>query len=251
MKIQIVSDLHIDYDYKFENPFESITPSAEILLIVGDTCSVYNYELLTKYLKTISPFFKKILFVPGNHEYYTVRNKTKLTWKALRKCLYHLTVEIKNLVIFDKEYIEIDNYIIAGCTLWSEYDMDKFPRYFRIHKLTPETYIKFHRRDVKFIKEMISISKNQGKKLILATHYPPTKRYNDFINFDTEYKSLYGTDMDNLIREENVHTWIFGHNHGIMNKNLDTKVRGTRLLTNQRGKGNLDMPNYSPNCIIF
>jgi predicted phosphohydrolase len=251
MKIQIVSDLHIDHDSVIESPFESITPSAEILLIVGDTCSIYNYELLSNYLKIISPFYKKILFIPGNHEYYTVRNKVKFTWKCLRKCLYFLQTEIKNLVIFDKEYIEIDNYIVAGCTLWSEYDRETLPKYFRIHKLTSETYIKFHRRDVKFIRNMMTFAKEQKKKLILATHYPPTKRYNNFETFDTEYKSLYGTELDNLINWRNVHTWIFGHNHGIMDGNIDTTIRGTRILTNQKGKGKLSMTNYSSKRIIF
>ena len=144
-RIQIVSDLHIDHTNTMESPFESITPSAEILLIAGDTCSLYNFDYLFNYLSTIAPLYKKILFIPGNHEYYTVRGKEKMRIRDLKKCLYFLQERIKNLTIFDRQYIEFGDYILAGCTLWSEFQKEELPKYFRIHSVTAQAYNKFHK----------------------------------------------------------------------------------------------------------
>ena len=248
VNIQIVSDLHIDHHGKFEHPLKSIKPCAEYLLIVGDTCSLYNAEIFLNYMLTLSPLFKKIFIVPGNHEYYTVNGKEKHRISVLKKCLYFIAEKINNLVILDKSVTVIGDYILAGCTLWSNYDdQEELPRHFRIHKLTAEVYNKFHKRDVDFIKETMTRCKNNGKKLILATHYPPSKRFNDNPKYVPEYPSLYGSDLDNMIRDDNVHTWIFGHNHGLVERNVDVLINGTRVITNQKGRGANSTIDYCEN----
>ena len=112
--------------------------------------------------------------------------------------------------------------------------------------MSAELYNKFNERDIGFIKKTMLECRDNGKKLILATHYPPTKKFNnDNPNYKPEYPSLYGNDLDSFIIEKNVHTWIFGHNHGILQKNLDININGTRVVTNQKGRGYNSMKDYS------
>ena len=59
--------------------------------------------------------------------------------------------------------------------------------------------------------------------------------------------SLYGSDLDYLINDDNVHTWIFGHNHGIIKENIDIKIKGTNIITNQKGRGKSAMIDYLKN----
>ena len=247
MSVQILSDLHIDHKNMFESPFENIEPSADILLIVGDTCSIYNFDCLFNYVSTISPFFREVLFISGNHEYYTVRGIEGVDIEYLKDKLYFMEEKINNLTILDKKYIEIGDYVIAGCTLWSYFSDGEFPKYMRVHGFNKQVYNNLHQEDVKFIKNTIHYCKNNNKKLILATHYPPTKKFNENPCYKNNYMSLYGSDLDYLINGRNVHTWIFGHNHGIIQKNINTLIRGTHVVTNQKGRGKSAMLDYSKN----
>ena len=72
---QIVSDLHIEYKSNdVPDPLTLITPSADILILAGDIGSFYQYDQLKTFLINLCPYFKVVVYVPGNHEYY---NKTK------------------------------------------------------------------------------------------------------------------------------------------------------------------------------
>ena len=176
MSVQIVSDLHIDYKNMFESPFENIEPSADILIIVGDTCSIYNFDCLFNYISAISPFFKKVLFISGNHEYYMIREKNGSNIEYLKQCLYFMEEKINNLTILDKKYIEIDDYVIAGCTLWSHFSDEIFPKYVRIYGFNRKIYNNFHQQDVKFIKETIQFCKDNNKKTYISNSLSTYKK---------------------------------------------------------------------------
>src|SRR6056300_571740 len=71
VRIQIASDLHIEYDNDgIVDPLNYITPSADVLVLAGDIGSFYKYEQLHNFLSRISEYFKYVIYVPGNHEYY-------------------------------------------------------------------------------------------------------------------------------------------------------------------------------------
>src|SRR5581483_308437 len=68
MNIQYCSDLHLE----LRDPFPSIVPSAPILFLAGDICSLYGKHILKYYifLRWISKKFERVFIVLGNHEYY-------------------------------------------------------------------------------------------------------------------------------------------------------------------------------------
>ena len=72
MQIQIASDLHIEYINQPIDVDDFIKPVAPILVLAGDIGSLYLYDQLHKFLSDLSNKFKHILYIPGNHEFYTL-----------------------------------------------------------------------------------------------------------------------------------------------------------------------------------
>ena len=70
MKIQVLSDLHVDFGvYKFNNKC-----NADVLVLAGD-CS--NGGLIKSSFEKQSLFsmYKHVIMISGNHEYYNSKNK--------------------------------------------------------------------------------------------------------------------------------------------------------------------------------
>ena len=131
MKIQIVSDLHLEF--RGRDIEKLIIPSAPILCMVGDICvcgSVVDYNKFINFLKYYTTKFAHILHVSGNHEYYTANNATgkdiiKNTIPEIDKKLRVLTKDFINYHYLNNniwQYTSEKNkqkYIFVGSTLWT------------------------------------------------------------------------------------------------------------------------------------
>ena len=97
--IQIVSDLHIEQYEDVPNPLDFITPSADILILAGDIGSFYRIQQLIDFLKALCSYFKIVLYVPGNHEWYTMNDNESLSFDSLEKRMLTIENKIKNFYI--------------------------------------------------------------------------------------------------------------------------------------------------------
>jgi len=245
---QIASDLHIEYkNDDVPEPLDFITPSSEILILAGDIGSFYKINQLEEFLKKLCLHFKLVLYVPGNHEYYTFNEYKPLHMSTLLSYIYEIENSIKNLYILNESSIIIDDICITGCTLWSKPDI-RIPRYIvRIHGINNEIYERKHIKDVNYIKKMINYSKSNNLKLLVVTHYCPTYKVLDNFKKKDKLSSLYVTNLDELLTSEQVHTWICGHIH----QNFDfTTEGGTRVVGNQKGKPKDKITDYSKTFTI-
>lgn len=127
MKIQVVSDLHLEFGtISIENA------GADVLILSGDICTakdltdrdVYNvmgeHTKSSKYhtfFQEVCARFNKVVYVAGNHEHYHGDYATSIP--RLREKLSYLN----NLIILDKEVVDIDGVLFVGGTLWT--DMNK------------------------------------------------------------------------------------------------------------------------------
>ena len=231
MKVQIVSDLHIEYNDKDVDPLDIITPSAEILILAGDIGSLYKIEQLRIFLERLSPHFKIIIYVLGNHEFYYYQNIPQLSMNALYLRSKELCNTVKNLLILNRNSIIINDICICGATLWSKPEI-KIPRYIiRINGINNQIYEKMYQTDLNYINKMINYCKDKNLKLVVVSHYPPTKNV-----LEGTYKkniSLYVNDLDHLLGKDSVHTWLCGHVHRNFNF---LSENGTRIVGNQLGK---------------
>lgn len=254
MKVQIASDLHIEYkNEKDVDPFDYITPSAEILILAGDIGSCYRYSQLRNFLKKLCPEFKIVLYIPGNHEYYYIPNTTKrIQMEYMVNMLQSLSVLIPNLIIMDRKNIIIGNVCISGCTLWSDPKVPMPPFYTRLHGMDLEKYKSKFEMDLKFIEETIEYCKEKGHELVVVTHYCPHEyiklsEKNGYDNDKYDLSSFYMTDLTHLMDKKTIKTWIYGHTH--INCDM-TSPLGTRIVSNQKGKVKNNVFDFSEQFIV-
>ena len=248
-KFQIVSDLHIEYKTnEVPDPLKLITPSADILIMAGDIGSFYKYDQLKTFLTLLCPYFKVVIYVPGNHEYYIQQGYKSQRMSMLFQRFVQIEQSIKNLYVLNRTSVQIENVCIVGCTLWSEL-MATVPKFIvRIQDMNTKVYNQKYQCDLKYIKKMMKYCKEKGLNLLVVTHHCPTysvitskKKLKD------KYISLYASNLDHLLTSENVHTWVCGHIH----INFDQLTKGgTRLVGNQIGKPKDNITDYNKKLVI-
>jgi len=240
---QIVSDLHIEQFDGEVDPSDFITPVQPILIMAGDIGSLYKLDQLGTFLRQVCTMFEQVFYVPGNHEFYLQPGHSPLSLGTLYKRLDFIQALIPNLTILNKKAVRFGDTIIAGCTLWSKPEI-KIPSYLvRIHNITTDIYTYMHNTDVEFIQNTINFCKKNKLKLILATHYCPSFRVYDGVKLPTKRRkviSLYASSLDHLITDT-IQTWVAGHTH----INFDFHINNTRIVSNQKGKQNDRIRDYS------
>ena len=128
MKIQVVSDIHLEFGpISIEN-----TGDTDVLILSGDICVVKDLRVRDDYLtlghdyksNQFHTFFQEccarfphVIYVMGNHEHYHGDFSTSL--RDLRDRLGYLV----NLHILEKESVLLNNVLFIGGTLWT--DMNK------------------------------------------------------------------------------------------------------------------------------
>ena len=73
MRVFALSDIHIDYDFN-ARWIESLSMSEykdDVLILAGDVTD--TLQLLDWCLRALAKRFRKVLFVPGNHELWVIR----------------------------------------------------------------------------------------------------------------------------------------------------------------------------------
>ena len=248
LQFQVASDLHIEFMRdSIPNPLDYITPTTDILILAGDIGSFYKQEQLNGFIRKTCEYFSLVIYVVGNHEYYKQRFHQPLPIEEIENRIKILESSIENLYILDrnKEPLLIDNVCIAGCTLWSDPKV-RIPNFFKIHGMNTNLYRNRFQKDLLYIQRVMKHCKKKKLKLLVVTHYLPTYRVIEE-RLSDEYVSLYASNLDHLLEEGTVHTWISGHVH----KNFDlTYSSGTRFVGNQCGKTKDNIPDFRKDFVI-
>ena len=242
-------------EYKNEkdvDPFDYITPSAEILILSGDIGSCYRYSQLRNFFKKLCPEFKMVLYVIGNHEYYYVPNTTRrIPMEFMNHMIHNLSILIPNLIILDRSSVIMGNICISGCTLWSNPDVAMPSFYTRLHGMDLEKYREKFEADLVFINDTMGYCKEKGHDLVMVTHYCPHKyiKLTEEHGYEenNELESFYMTDLSHLMDKNLVKLWIYGHTH--INCDMVSPM-GTRIVSNQKGKLKNNVYNFSEQFIV-
>ena len=118
MKIQLLSDLHLEVHPRFEiQP----APQADLLVLAGDIGSYQEGTLLADADFGLARFAPAngwpvpVLFVPGNHEYDNLEFDP--THQRLRE-----TCERLGITWLERESLVLDGVRFVGTTLWTDFD---------------------------------------------------------------------------------------------------------------------------------
>lgn len=200
--LQYSSDLHLERGFQ-----RTLNITKPYLLLGGDIGCPFDLTY-KQFLLNISQYYEKIFLLSGNHEYIGGDvNKIDLYIRnicEMRNNLFFIQKETHSLC---KE----NNIILAGCTLWSSKPLSKYE-----HHLD-------HKRWLTNL-----INNNPNNNYVIGTHHCPLY---ECLNSRSTTPNYFASDQSNIIMNNNVICWIYGHSHN--NKNIN--FNGKWLLTNQYG----------------
>jgi len=248
LQIQIASDLHLEMlnGKKVERFFEFVNPSAPYLALVGDICSFNDPYTLKALFEAVSMAFEKVLYVPGNHEYYVSKGKP---WKTKEKLLARARELAKgtNVTILDNESVVLDGVRVIGSTLWSnvprihynfiENYLNDYRSIYRATEegqqklITCEDTVQYHKQAVQYLTQQLFQAYRNKEPVLVLTHHAPSFRNTSAQQYQGKIGTLgFATDLTHLFGSH-VSTWVFGHTHWC----CDNNEKGTRVISNAKG----------------
>ncbi|GEP83686.1 putative phosphoesterase, putative [Staphylococcus piscifermentans] len=227
MKIGTISDLHIDRpsDYTETEYAETLAQltqdhQLDVLLIAGDISN--DYRKSYQFVKAMQRLtYKEILFIPGNHDYWQVDDKT--------------THQIHEFFMQQPEclmghpYIINDEWAIVGNSGWydytyasPEYTTERLERRrFKGATWQDKVHVDWGMSDIQVSHKAAALAKRDlqkagDRKIILATHVVTTPSFrvpmpHRIFNY---FNAFIGTsDFEPLYHQYNIQYSLMGHVH--------------------------------------
>jgi predicted phosphodiesterase len=228
MKVNILSDIHIEFNRKFK------FNKNETYLVAGDIGHIDNsIPFLSKLDKST-----KVIFIAGNHEFYNNSIEGYETLKLEFK-------DSENITFLQDNYITLNGVNIYGTTLWSSLDSSldtntlykhgkdgmndfKFIKY-KNALLDPSDLVDFYNDALSKMTSFLQEKKNE--KTIIMTHNSPSHSSNLSKYRTSLLNPFFCNKMDDYILEHKPNVWIHGHLH---NTTL-YKIGDTRIICNPLG----------------
>lgn len=233
MKLALFSDIHTEFWKGSEvnmllEPFMYLADQVDGVLLAGDIAS--GRTNVKQILRKFAARYKKVFYVPGNHEYYgtSMEGFDSIDMP-----------EDDNIHILNPGMAHVGDVTIIGATLWTDFQDDPFAILaaksmiadFRLIKyFQPRLAAERFRNELAFIK--YAYENTPGKKLIM-THFLPAKECisERFRNSSDLLNKYFANELDSWIAEMRDTTWVFGHTHDSM----DFMLGDTHLLCNPYG----------------
>lgn len=247
MILRLCSDVHLEFwgadaffdgihkDELFENLLVPFNRDNETYLILaGDICLSKEPHRIKRFLEHCSKRFEKVLYIPGNHEFYMDE------WDSSIKTIKSITSNFKN-VHFDKTFTFKDtkenvSFILA--TLWTDFnkrnpismltahEMMNDYKQIRIGKelLTPEHVLCEYEIHKDFIVNSLKRNNDLKMESIVITHHAPSElSCKEGYSFETN--GSYCSSLESIILDYNPIYWLHGHVHHTNNYTIgDTTI---------------------------
>ena len=251
MKIQIVSDIHLEF-YNYKKSYNILKPAGDILCILGDLCCCNKTESrkIITFFEGISRRYKFILWVPGNHEYYSESKRKAESARTIDNRCYKICDKFDNIYYLKKKSFSVKagrkTYHFIGTTLWtyipdemkkkigrmmSDYESIFTTDDGALRKITCDDVNKWHLSERKFLRDEIRKKKKSEQDIIIVlTHHKPFCSPDDY---DDECESMaYESDQSKLLKSGKIKYWFYGHTHRHLKL---TRVYKTIIASNPKG----------------
>ena len=247
MKIQILSDLHLEF-----GPFDPPDVGANAIILAGDT------DIKGRGIAWARDTFrgKPVIYIAGNHEYYG---------EALPRHTEELRERCRgtNTHFLERDAITIDGVAFLGCTLWTDFGLDGNPvlaqltastgmNDFRVTRVSP-SYRRLHPRDLVQIhtksRQWLSreLAIRRGERVVVITHHAPSERSIPARFAHDPLNPAFASRLDSLVEESDAAVWVHGHIHD----SSDYKIGHTRVVCNPRGYYPYGLnPDFSPHLVV-
>jgi len=241
MLIRYCSDLHLEgFSGTPEHQANHFLPqdyrdSSAVLVLAGDICS--RMEVLIDFLAHVEHRFLKVIYVPGNHEYY---NSEMCSWNREFRNAARATLSNTYFAAGTVEYCTIQNVDFIFTTLWADGGKSyreetnvataiadfRYIRFDdRIFKVSDmQTLHRYLRSDVEHL-----LNRSLNKTVVITHHLPSYQLCHPRFGF--EHNGGFASDSEHLVNLANY--WIHGHTHDT----IDTYIGNTRVVANPAGYG--------------
>lgn len=282
MKIQIASDLHLEFldskpltDEKFRELVEPV-PGTDVLILAGDIGYVERNST-KQFLAWCCQIWPHVIWVLGNHEYYNKRPYD--TWKYSPDHVLNMSeketlaesymLTHANLYVLANTHVTIpgfEQFRFVGTTLWTDIPDDKRASlsYYMgdfvyiqsaVHPPNPFTadeWIDLHYDSCEFLREQFHEAETHTQKTIVITHHLPTYTLILPKYKDSSHNCGFAANCDELLQDPSVALWVCGHSHGQQDLQVQKKDgTTTRVVLNARGyKGETSVQSYSPTKVV-
>lgn len=254
IKIDIVSDLHIDhwslkYNKKYpfgtrkEYPFHfNPNLNSSLLVIAGDICD--DIKESVNFLHYASHFYDKVLFVDGNHEHthkypelYSTLNISNL-------------IDNKKVVYLSQEPYIVNDTVFIGSSGWWNYNNNDADTIFKCTGYFNSWIPHFGKEEnVEFIQNVLIRAKKEYdylntkieqyendtsiKNIVVVTHTIPKPELSSHYKFKCNSTATqYNSDFQHFNKYKKISHWIYGHSH----TNNDFYENNIRYINNARGR---------------
>ncbi len=240
MKIQFVSDLHLEFPqnrtWLAKHPLEV---TGDILLIAGDTAYLDvpdsgqdNYSSY-EFWDWASGHYDQVIVCFGNHEFYGYYDLATMP-DGYRKQIR------PNVHAYYNSVVHLGDTDIIVSTLWShiepynayitEHGVSDFYRIkYKGFRLSSDHFNSEHERCLRFVKQ--AVEESEAKTKIVLTHHVPTQLCTAAEFRDSNINGAFTVELGDYIADSGIDCWIYGHSH----RNIDAQIGKTKIISNQLG----------------
>ena len=242
VQLQIISDLHLEHrpgpiDYE-----EFVKPSANIIGLLGDIGSPYDPKL-EHFIDWCSLRFQHVLYIPGNHEYYSQYGDS---YQLLHQKLITICEKFNNVHLLDNKTFEFEDVVFIGSTLWSDIPPSKdgfianYMNDFRLIFVTQgQQMMPCHARiefakNKTYLEKTIGEHKSKSNKIVVLTHHAPSFQGTSAPKYETsDSRFAFASQLSCNHNPSLIRLWCCGHTH----HNFHHHKEGYELISNQIGYG--------------
>ncbi|MCO4861237.1 metallophosphoesterase [Cupriavidus sp. WGlv3] len=234
MKIQVASDLHLEFLDRMHPSFIGLAPAedAEVLVLAGD---IHNG---CRGMELFATWPVPVVYVPGNHEYYGRE------FRAQRDTFCHADEDnYPSVIALERGIFEYKRVRFLGATLWTDFNLYGQPissrrlsatRIFD-YRTIRLAHSPFQTRDslrehIKSVSWLDSVLAEPFPGLtVVVTHHAPHHLSLEADLVGHPLNPAFASNLQWMLGR--CALWIHGHVHG----SCDYALEGTRIIANPRG----------------
>ena len=241
MKLQIMSDLHIDFPNSRGAP--PLAPGVSLVVVAGDTCQGLVKSI--EHLRGAYPPPTEIAMVAGNHELWS----KKLSFEEHFAAGY-AAAEFHGVHLLETDALVMRGVRILGATLWTDYGLygpnlreaamraaaDEMLDHRRIkwsrepwRRFRPAEAFVMHHRSRMFFEE--ELAKPHAGPTVCVSHHAMTMDAIAPANRRSIISASYASEMQPMLARFQPDLVVTGHTH----HSIDLKRGRTRIVSNPAG----------------
>jgi len=234
LKIVTYSDLHLEFGSGWTLPEKA---NGDVMILAGDIITLADYGPLDQILQR---WKKPVLYVTGNHEYYT---RSPMSHED-HKFRAWLDGSHPHVTLLLDEAVSIDGINFFGGTMWTDFDgADQLAMHtartqmndFRLIQNTDQTpfrpadSVALHQT---FVAKLFSwFDRDLRGPRVVISHTAPVINPNTKFKGSPLWPAFNSLDMEKVIEDRQPALWVYGHTHECD----DQTIGRTRIISNQLG----------------